>query len=687
MEDFTTDTDTLAHDERPITFSPALELPIDDSDLRFILDAKIKESDKWFKDTFKLDVRSKRNEEFYLGVNLSDKNFDEWQEPYKDNVIWQNEEIRIALASSRIPDFVVTPAQSDDPAEVERAARIEKHLDARLKDEATKRLIKDGLRNRDIYFKGVAKARWDNDLGPDGDFTFDLVRPHLIGFDHTATISHYGFTSDNMEFIYEWIEEPIGKIIAKFPDKRDVLLNTKGFKAGTDRQMMSKLRYLEVWFTWYDKQGKRQEGICWRYQNEILGKMRNPYYDWEGYEDVQQNGAGGWDVVMRYRNHFKMPRKPYIFFTYQNIGKGPIDQTTAIEQSIPLQRTLDKRGRQITQISDNAVPKKVFSLDAFDSKEQIERVTNDPEEHIAVKGKVGDAFATIVSAPPSPILFQDMASTRLQMDSKFSTHGTVRGEFVGRQSGLSRQISRQGDLTIADDLATVVVQRVMYEMVNWAMQLMRMGYNKPHQIISNSEGGKIIKQDIHRDDISPDIAADVDASRTDKDARHTEAIELAKINMIDPYNLFVEMETPNPKERTQHLITFLMGEKGDPSAWLHYMQDLGIESNMSGGELGAPPNGAAGGGQNGNGAESAQKDIETLMQGQQPQPQNVDEQYVQTITEFVNSPKFDQLAPDIKQAFQLFISKLRQGANTAAGEQNAAAGTTMPNAAVPAGGQ
>ena len=267
---------------------PSLKLDIEDHLLVRLIETRIKSDDEYYNGKLKLDKRRKRMEEFYLGKQLDESQLDpSWQISYIDNIIWQDLETRIGIAAARLPEIVVIPP-ADEPTVRERAKNVEDGLTIRVLNDDIRRLVKDGIRDNHLFFTGVIKIRWDPNLGDSGDFVFEKVNPKKIGMDHTATIPHDGYTADNMEMIYEWIEEPVGVVMAKFPDKMEELKKILAIVLGTTLQMASRIRYLETWFTWFKKDGTRQEGVCWKYKNLILGKSKNPYYDIEG---VEQPGS------------------------------------------------------------------------------------------------------------------------------------------------------------------------------------------------------------------------------------------------------------------------------------------------------------------------------------------------------------------------------------------------------------
>jgi hypothetical protein len=357
-----------------------------------------------------------------------------------------------------------------------------------------------------------------------------------------------------------------------------------------------------------------------------------------------------------------------------------------------LQKSANKRLRQITEIADNAVPKKAFAGD-YITKEDARRVTNDPEENIWFDGAndVSKAVTTLRSDPPSPLLYQDLVGTRQQIDSKFATHSVTRGELQTQESGVSKQITREGDLTISDDIVSIVVERVVSEMANWATQMMKMFYVDAHWVKDMGQDGELVAVALQQDLIEDGMAVSVSSSSTDKASKKDMAIALVGQKANDPLSLFEDLEVPNPKERARRMITFNMGGQ---DGFARYAKETGLD--ISGGGIVSPE--GTGGAESGvippeggqtppiageqpplpgmtgaeqpptggeapplyGDAQQAQQDIQTIISGQDVQlPGLPSPEYAQAIGEFVQSPAFDQLTPEQQQALHQFIIKIK----------------------------
>lgn len=642
--------------EQIVDQTTALSLPIEDNDIVSVINEKIGAWNTYTK-KIKLDERRKMNRDFWKGEQLDISKLDlRYQVPYIDNIIFDDLETRIALVAGRMPDIIVTPP-NEEAQSVQNAKDIQDVLEYRLNASMTKRLIKDALRNYYLDFVSVIKCRWDKNKGENGDFVFELVRANRIGFDHTATIPHDGFTADNCDLIFEWIEEPVAVVMAKYPKAKDKLTAMLGgAQSLNQKRMVSKIRYKECWFRWYGTDGSLQSATCWLYNNLVLGKEKNPYFDWAGDTKIAADEMGQYQSNKIYKNFFEQPRAPYMLLSYQNLGESVVDDTTAVEQAIALQKISNKRGAQITELADRVAPRYTF-MGSVISKEEARRVDpKDPTESIWLDSPTTDdirkGMMISQSAPPPPILYQDQAAIRQRIDSKFSTHGTSRGESNGNESGISKQITREGDLTTADDMSDIVVERVVYEMASWALQMIKMFYDKPHMIRFKGKDGENINREITQDHVEDGMIAEVKASSVDKQTRRADAMALVQSKSIDPQTLFEDLDVDNPKERTRRLLAF---QNGVNDGYTAYMQEVEGDAQPGAEEESMP-------------LEQAQQDLQAIISGQPVEPTALPSaEYVQIFADYAGGAEFDQQAPEIQQAIVAYIQKLQQKVNEKVG--------------------
>lgn len=647
--------------------TPSLSLPIDEAELVTIINQVISESQTRYGEK-RIKERQTTNRRYWRGQQVDTTKLDTtYQTAHVDNVVYQNEENRITLASSRLPEITLAPPD-ENPDTIERTKRAERSLRNRIDSNTIKRLIKDGLRQHDLDLLACIKVYWDKNRGKNGDYVFRLVDPRSLIFSSRSKIVHDGFTAENCDIIIEWIEEPTQLVLSKFPKKRQQLETMWGMSAKPQ-----KMQYAEAHFSWYDAQGQRIEGVAWKYGNVMMDVSKTPYFDYEGVPFV--NSEKG-TIDNKKRNHFDFARKPYILFSYQNLGEWVYDDTTPFEQAIKINSIVNRRERQITEIADRTIPKMVFGSGAFKSGDAEKYVAkmNNPRDHIQLTGKADDvkkAVMVVQGAPPDQVLYMDANVLRGRIDSLFNTHGTTRGEIQGAgQSGISKQITREGDLTISDDIVDFMVERVVFEMASWGLQMSKMYYTTPRKIRDLGSDGEIQFGEVSTEDIDDDILPIVKASSTDPQIRRSNSGQFVSAKVIDPFTLFEDMDVTNPKERVRRWVSFM---RGNQDMWRGYLDMLGIEDDMF--DPGA----------------QARKDIEKLKKGESVEPPaKLSQEYVQVIAQFKQSGQLEQLPPDAQQRFQEYIQQLKQSvdeqANAAqqqppqgqSGQQPPAAGVPAP---------
>lgn len=571
-----TDQDPLA--QGVVIESPELNTGLSDEELNQIIDARVSES-KTVYNMMKLDERRKKNERYWLGHHY---NQDEVQGlEFIDPVIYRNTEQRIRLAVGKTPDIIVVPG-SDELNARQNAKKVERMLDIDISSKEKKRLLKNGLRHEHIYLIGITKASWNPNKGVGGDYEFRLCDPRKVLLSHTGRIPEEGYTSDNCDLILEIVEEPVAVVLAKFPGKANELKQLLGADDGS--RLASTIKYQEGWYTYHDENGQILEGVFWRYNHLVLRNIKNPYFDFEGYQkpiykdgQIQRDWGGQVITEQAFRNFFERPRKPYILFSYENLGKTPIDDTTALEQAIPLQRNLNKAGKQIRDISDGITNKYAFNNTI--TQDQARLVTSNPKEPIWLDTNepVTNAVTNFTNAGPPAVLFQEKMDAINSIDALFNTQGSTRGESHAAESGISKQITREGDLVSTDDMSDIVLERVVEEMGGWAIQLSKMMYVDAHFKSKSGKDGAVIQEIIQRDMIDDGISISVRGSITDKATARNMAINLGSAGAIDPMTMFEEMDAPNPKERTERLLKFKMGEAPEGDGFANYMAAIGIE--------------------------------------------------------------------------------------------------------------
>lgn len=618
---------------------PSLSLPITDAIVLQTLDYA-ETRGKTVRQKYQIDERATLNANFWKGKQVDESRLDSrYQMAHVDNVVRQNLENKIKLATGHMPDiFASSPDEQD--FNVEASRDLQNYMRDRLTSSVNKRLLKNGLRKLDIDLIGIIKCRYDHKQQKS---VYELIDSKDILFGEGAKVVEDGFTIDGTDILFHYVERPTQEVLNTFPSKAQELL---GMLGASGKEIPSRLRFTEAHFRWYDRDNSVQEGVVWRYGTLVLDKMRQPYYDRDNPRI----------------NYFDRPRKPFILLSYANLGETVYESTTDFEQGIPINRIINRRRRQVTEINDRAVPKLAFMGGAM-TKELASNISSSPSEAIilsdAFEGTdIRNAMTVIPATPPSPILYNDMLDLRGRLNSMFAVQGATNveaGKNVG-ESGVSKQITREGDLVTSDDIGEIVVERVISEMAAWEMQFLRLFCDDdrpPYRIIDRE--GETERIQINRKKIETDIQIVVKASNNDKQVRRADALQMLAAKAIDPYTLMEDLDVNNPKERFRRLMAFIESSKtGDFSSYLEAV-NINIETPFAT-------------------EQDAQRDIDILSNGQQVQVRLPSEKYVSTFMAFKQSPEYAQLDEFSKMMIDNHIQKLKMLVDEEVAKQQAQQG-------------
>jgi hypothetical protein len=459
-----------------------------------------------------------------------------------ENVIFQSIETIIPIITSKPPEPVVQKAQ-ETPESAALAKQNQKILLAMYEKEKMKGKFQMIVRHLLLYRLGILKYRYDPEID---EIVTEYVRPQNV------IIEKHG------DFVAEFLEESISEIIAKFPEKTNEIIEMFALKAQKDKKgnydpttldnkaLATQIKYIEFW---------TDEYVCWKYKNLIFRKLKNPNFDYTGEERPVLNENGETiNTQLYFYNIFDKPKKPYIFYTCFNLGKTIWDDTSLVEQGIPLQDGINKRQRQIDDnASDNGV---IVGSGDYITKEELSKYTGDPTDKLWVEH--GNPLEGIGRLPPKQMAsyaLDSLMGLRNSVDNVLGTHSTTRGERQGRETLGGRQILREADYGRID-LIVRGLEEVAQELYQAWAHMMKVYYTQEHyaRILGKDGATQVITYS--RDHIEDGIEITVREGSTlpvDKIALRDEAIQLAQLNRIDPISMFERLEWPNPVEAAQRL--------------------------------------------------------------------------------------------------------------------------------------
>lgn len=572
----------------------ALMLELEDDEFISVINKRIEQSQAFYKSEetsvkgLTFEERVEINRDYFLGNQTGLDQLYDYQSHLVDNVIWEGENTIKPIALSRLPDIIVKPG-SDSEESKQSAKDLTDIVNSDIRKRDNRKLLGLAHLHLPIFFRGIIKAYWDSRKGEYGDYAFKIVHPDNFVVDHTVPTND----TNQMSFVAEACEYSVKEVMMMFPKKAEELKSlvhaTKYASEGTmdENRLASKIKIWEVWFDWYkqvtndetgEKEWEKISATVWKYDTLILGKMKNPYWDWQGKkrlftleygkkkiltdQEISEMMFGGQDQnVMSeqvYYNYLPDPSKPYFIMGYNTLGEHPYDCTSRIEQVIPQQDDINRRGRQITDMNDKAQGKHVFSTDSGLTKDMIENMDfRNPEEDIIVNGKLGDVHAFIPGTPAPAQLYQDQELSRNKALNKMGVHSTTRGERESQETATGRQILREADYGRIDDLVEETINPAAEWEAMWAMQFIKLFYTKDHMRKLLGKDGEVTFSRINRDTVENGMEVVVSASGVDKVQKKREAFEMAKLKLIDPLTFFEDIEASDPIGRTEKLMMFM----------------------------------------------------------------------------------------------------------------------------------
>lgn len=573
-----------------------LSIDIEDDELVKIVEKRQDSYNKLFNgEKYQLSARREKNEMYLMGrqiaSNEKESKLRRYEARYQDNVLWEIEQSIEPVAMSRMPDMIVLPG-NDSPEAEESAKQISLIVDDDLKTRENRTILSMGIKHLPVYFTAFIKCQWNPQKGEYGDYEFVNVHPDNVIFDEQCPINDV----DKMDFIGEFKKLTVQEILMRFPESKEKFieqLKKDGIMKETDKDwknMATTVKVAEVWFTWYKKKSEseyeRIEGVLWKYGKIILKKMKNPNFDYEGQEkyftydvpgdestkhestlkDIMQAAITGMMPNMMkketiLRNYFDSPRKPYYMFGFEQWGKVAIDETSRIEQNIYNQENIDNVGKRIIEkLRDRG--KHVFSKESGLTGKDIERMDlNNPDQDLLIDGNVNNAHSYIPPIEPTQQEFNQLGMSRQNMTSLAGAQNLNGG--LQSDTATTNQIGREANFTRVDFWTEKTVNAAAEWMAQWSMHMIKLRYTEEHmRRILGGVNGSVTFAKIKGDMIQDGMEVKIKASGTDKIKRQRNAMDMAKMKMIDPLTFCQDMDLSDPEGRAEKMMMFNMDPQG-----------------------------------------------------------------------------------------------------------------------------
>lgn len=557
--------DNIASQVGVIDRLPPLRTDLSDDEMVKNIQMRVQDSVTYYNnpDGFNLNEARQENKRLVIGKQVDVSKLYRFQVPYVENEIFVAQETMIAYLTAQQPQPEVYPAQ-DGIQSKKFAIDLEKALTAHSQKFQLQKLLDQSLRNLFTQRVAYLKLYYDQKHGKGGEIVPEVIDSDLVIIDKNAKQDH------NPEWICHIQKWSFDELIYRFPDKEDDIRKVLGVGAADQHQDTNMVVVREFWFTHYTH-GKPEEAVCWITESLVLDCIENPNWLYHG------------------KNFLDCPIKPFIPLNYINDGNHWIDQTTPVEQAAVLQQLLNKRGRQIMENADKANGLLVVSTGSGLTKDDLMNITGDPNQKVLIKSN-GQPIGDLVYNVPG----HDLPS--YVMDDKIDQRNTLFNIFgmppaPGQDQNdktLGQALMMKNQANGRQDLITRAIDNFMYKYFNLLVQMMLVWYTDKHFFVYNGGDGNFDYITIHRNLFEDGMAVSVKSGTSlpfDKSRQEAVALQLAKMDMIDPYNLYRDLHMDNIQKRydawfkwktaPQELARDAEDEEAETEAFVQFVEIMG----------------------------------------------------------------------------------------------------------------
>lgn len=389
---------------------------ITDESFGSMVKRRVNEAESHWDKRFKLKSIRKANNREYLAGYIEDQLVDErYQEIFVDNRQFTSLRTVLPFLTSRLTAPEVIPANGND-ASVQFARDFElalqRHVERQQGRAKIRLAVQDVLRGQRA---GFLKWRYD---ARRNNVILEYVPANCI------VVGKRSRLHEEPDYLRHTQMRSVGDLLRQFPKKADKIMELFGVERGVPSQLEREYEVNEDWL-WVDIDGDRVLIVGWSFQNFVFGKMRNPNWDEEGDNLIE-------DEMI-----------PFIPFNLLNDGSGWIDQTSFIEQAKWMQRNLNKRGQVIAESAKyggTGVP--IFAKGAISQKD-VAKIRFSPIQRVLLDtNDVGKSFTTWQSSDMPGYIIEDKHDLQISIDNIWATPDVLRGEQTNSPTAMQDMLTR-----------------------------------------------------------------------------------------------------------------------------------------------------------------------------------------------------------------------------------------------------
>lgn len=455
-----------------------------------------------------------------------------------DNEVFINLETFLPIATRANPQPVVAVDQALGDQTLADLVRNTLYFQADR--QKLRMLLKGCTRDWALFKIGVLKLRWDN---VENDIATEVINPRRMIFDRDGYVKEGGIFSG--DYIGEVKKLQAGTLMELFPESKDYIMSRAGGKKGTKLQ-------IEEW--WY-----KGRDYFFTLDDHVLGKYKNHLWNYDG--EVEGQTVQG-------RNHLAQPQAPYIFLSVFSTRTQPHDDTTPVQQLLPVQDLINRRFRQIDKNAESTnngivVNGNLNSEQAALAAEAVRKggAIRIPDKNVDVR--------TAVMRLPAPALAdtvgENLKDARQLAANLLGTSGSTPQGVEETDTVRGKILINQLDASRIGGGVTEFIEQVADTWYNMVLQIMYVYYDVPHFAAAVGEYGAQELIQLKNTDLVGKIMVTVkEGSMVPKDplTLRNQAIDLWSANGIDPISLGKALEMPDPYEYAKNLTIWQLIQKG-----------------------------------------------------------------------------------------------------------------------------
>lgn len=579
---------------------------LDDQVLMNMIERKVNAARGFWQTNFNLDSVREDNLKYYLGTYQDEELEDpDTDRRYYDPRIFSAIRTQLPFVTARITQPEVYPSSNK-----RRSVVFASEFEMALKGHAEKVYSREKVRlaaQDNLKGERVGLLKWRYDILKD-DILLEHVDPRRVVISPDAKLY------EEPPFLQEEVDMTVEQICKMFPEKEEKLFRALSIEKGTLSQLEKQLPVKETWMYLPDENYEPYLYVCYSWNKIMLGKDEDP------------NWRKGKPNVLDHQ------MIPYMFINFLNDGKHLIDHTSFIEQAKYLQRTQDKRGSTIAQNAEyGGIGVPVFGSDAI-TQTDAAKVKFSPEQRIILSQQVQGNFDVWRAGDMPNFVIEDKFDARNEIDNTFGTPNIFRGEQSNNNTATQDVLIRNQAENRQQELIDAI-DAMMERFYQLLAQLMYRYFDSEHYYPYIGENGDFAVAMVKQTDIDTGISIRVKAGTSlpiDREQQRAAIMELAKLNLVDPYTLYKLYGFDDPEIMTDRLLMY-------SSAPDKYLQDIRGEET----------------------SREAEVDLKIALSGKTPEErEDIDPAYIEHLNKFLLTSEYEQLS-DAKQVLVSDFIKLR----------------------------